>query len=104
MLDPEFGLHKQALFWISVLIPVYLFVFTGLCVWRDYYLTFSEQGFAVFLSISKLPLGLLALSLPLGVLVTRIHSTKQTAEQINQAKTNENNRLEEKKKKRRGLL
>lgn len=81
-LHPEKGLSSQSLFWISIITPFNYFLFLGLLAWKDYVLRLDAEGFKVFISISALPLGVLALALPLSVSVARFHSSKQTAKQI----------------------
>lgn len=81
-LNPEQGLHLQPLFWFSILTPFAVFLSFGVYAWEGFQLDFSYDGFENFIRLSKLPLGLLGLSLPLAVLVSRLHSTVQTATQI----------------------
>lgn len=76
------SLTKQGPFWLAIVIPVLLFLITGFPVWKDYTLDFSEKSYENFLTISKLPLYLLSLSIPLVAIVAHIHRTIQTAEQI----------------------
>ena len=81
-LKPEKGLALQPLLWISMLSPLILFFYFGYFVWKDYTISLSYDGFDNFIKISKLPLGILAISLPLSALIIRIHSTHQAAIQI----------------------
>lgn len=81
-LEPSTGLLAQPAFWLSLAVPfLYALIFGGV-VWCDYSLDLSERGFGIFLDISKLPFAFAALSIPLGALVARAHSTAQTAAQI----------------------
>lgn len=80
--DASHGLGSQPLFWITIIYPIGLFFSTGFWAWYGYNLDISEDGFIKFVEISKLPLGLLGLSIPLAVLTARLHGTKQTALQI----------------------
>ncbi|MGM8892084.1 hypothetical protein ACS8FA_14715, partial [Psychrobacter sp. 1Y1] len=80
--DATHGLARQPLFWVAIVYPIGLFFFTGLYAWAGTNFDISATGFNQFIEISKLPLGLLALSLPLAVLTARLHGTKQTAMQI----------------------
>ncbi|WP_172971759.1 hypothetical protein, partial [Salinivibrio sp. VYel6] len=58
----------------------------------EYSLSFSAKGYGTFLKISALPIGISSLSIPLGVLIGRLHGTKQTALQISEAQaTNRTN-------------
>lgn len=85
-LNPDYGLAKQLLFWMAVLIPVIYFVEFGSIAWTDYKPSLDKEGFDKFLEISKLPILLLSLSIPLTALVAKLHSTAQTARQIEKNK------------------
>ncbi len=82
-LHPEEGLSKQGMFWIAIFLPISMFLTTGAFAWWGCEFSLSSPGYINFFIISKLPLGLLALAFPLGLMVTRIHGTEQTASQIN---------------------
>ncbi|EDW4513151.1 hypothetical protein YX86_002852, partial [Salmonella enterica subsp. enterica] len=79
-------LTKQALFWSSIRIPFISFIYFGLFSWANYKFQFNQEGFNNFISISKLPLGLLSLCIPFVAIVNNIHRTIQTDEQIQQTK------------------
>ncbi|KQH85757.1 hypothetical protein AMR76_10755 [Vibrio furnissii] len=81
-LNPNLGLDRQPIFWIAVLFPVLLAVGLGIPLWSEYTLEFSAPAYLRFMELSQLPLTVSALSIPLGVLVGRIHGTKQTSLQI----------------------
>ena len=81
-LHSDDGLVKQPLFWWSIFAPASYFAATGAVCWNGYGVSISAQGFATFISISALPLALLSMAIPLGVVVARFHSTEQTAKQI----------------------
>ncbi|HFG9608431.1 TPA: hypothetical protein ACIUCP_004776, partial [Salmonella enterica subsp. enterica serovar Typhimurium] len=57
----------------------------GIICWYGHTLRIDSTGFNNFLSISKLPLALLSLSLPFGVVVNNVHRTIQTDKQIKEA-------------------
>lgn len=82
-LHPEYGLAKQGpfIFWTSI--PIFYFLVSGVLSWHGHTIDISAQGFGVFFEISKLPLMLLAFSLPIAALISRLHGTRQSAEQIN---------------------
>ncbi len=80
--DANHGLGSQPWFSMAIVYPVGLFFSTGIWAWRGLELDISANGFNQFIELSKLPLGLLALSIPLAVLTARLHGTKQTALQI----------------------
>jgi hypothetical protein len=81
-LNPESGLDRQPLFWMAILTPLLVAIGFGIPIWLDCSFEFSEEAYTHFLNISKLPLAISAISIPLGVLVGRIHGTKQTSLQI----------------------
>ncbi|WP_445427375.1 hypothetical protein [Alishewanella sp. HL-SH05] len=76
------GLAGQGLLWVSILSPFLYFLALGAISWSGHSISLTSDGLKVFLSISAMPLGALSLSLPLSVLVSRMHATKQTAKQI----------------------
>lgn len=81
-LHPELGLMKQGLLWLVMLAPILYFLGTGFLAWQDYDVLLNAEGFQTFLQISVLPLALLSLAIPLSVLISRLHSTEQSAKQI----------------------
>ncbi|MBD1576924.1 hypothetical protein HC723_10835 [Vibrio sp. S11_S32] len=81
-LHPELGLIKQGLLWLVILAPILYFLGTGFLAWQDYDVLLNAEGFNTFLHISVLPLALLSLAIPLSVLISRLHSTEQSAKQI----------------------
>lgn len=78
-------LTKQPLFVAAILIPFASFTTFGIISWLGHNLQLDAEGLNNFLNISKLPLGLLSLSIPLGVIVSNIHRTIQTDTQIREA-------------------
>ncbi|QEQ86076.1 hypothetical protein F1602_01565 [Pseudomonas putida] len=89
-LHSDESLIRQKLFWISLSVPVALFVSFGIVCWKGYQLDLSSSGISTFLTISTFPLALLSAAIPLGVVVASFHSTQQTAEQIRQASLKNN--------------
>lgn len=81
-LDPQTGLERQPLFWICIFIPILIALGLGIPVWSKYNLAFSNEAYSTFLEISKLPLGISSLSIPLAVLIGKLHGARQTAEQL----------------------
>lgn len=79
------NLFNQPLFWISIIIPLYLFLSIGFWSWQGHSINFTSDGFNNFLTISKLPLLFLASSVPLTSIVNNIHRTIQTEKQILEA-------------------
>ncbi|RMO87105.1 hypothetical protein ALQ32_00950 [Pseudomonas syringae pv. tagetis] len=76
------GLVSQRLLWLVIIAPVLLAISLGMWVWADYVLDLSEEGFKKFGSISLLSFAVMSLALPLAGLVSKFHSTQQTAKQI----------------------
>lgn len=78
--------HEQLLrqnpFWIAILVPFFSFLYFGLLAWVGHSPQFDSKGMGNFLEISKLPLLILSLTLPLGALTANIHRTFQTKKQI----------------------
>lgn len=81
-LYPEYGLIKQAPLWFSIVIPFLYFIVLGFFAWKDYEPSLNTKGLETFWNISKIPFLVLSSSIPLAGLVSRIHSTEQTAKQI----------------------
>lgn len=89
-LRPEFGLSTQPALWLAILIPISYFLCLGGFIWAGRTPEISSDGIRNFLNISALPLGILSLAIPLAGLVARLHSTQQSATQINTAKLKNN--------------
>jgi len=81
-LHEDRGLAEQGLLWVSISTPILYFFFLGAISWSGHSISLTTDGLKLFWSISALPLGVLSLALPLSVLVSRLHATKQTAKQI----------------------
>lgn len=81
-LDANSGLLDQPLFQVGMLVPIFLFVSFGSIVWWGYSVDLSATGLDTFIKLSKLPLALLSLVVPIGAIISSFHSTKQTAVQI----------------------
>ena len=95
-LDPLRGLSGQALFWVSIFVPFVLFLCLGWFSWAGCSFELSSNSFTNFITVSKLPISILALSLPFGLTVTRMHGTKQTAQQMRQSESQVNKLATEK--------
>lgn len=78
------SLLEQPLFWASIALPLSISIFLGLFVWIDKIHSFeiTSHGYYRFLEISKLPLLVLAASVPLASIVNNLHRTIQTEKQI----------------------
>lgn len=81
-LNERFGLAHQGLLWLSIAVPVSLGLCLGGWAWWGYTVSLSSSGFKVFVEISIVPLAVMSLALPVAGLVSRFHSTKQAAKQI----------------------
>lgn len=86
LLNPEQGLAHQRPLWLGLLVPFLYFAILGLFTWPLSNPSISSDGFNNFLSISKLPIAILALSMPIAVLISRLHATQQTALQISETR------------------
>ncbi|EEN9676454.1 hypothetical protein G4023_002311, partial [Salmonella enterica subsp. enterica serovar Paratyphi A] len=78
-------LTHQPLFKAALTIPIISFFLLGFVAWNGHDFQIDTEGFNNFLNISKLPLAVLSLSIPLGVVVNNIHRTIQTDKQIKEA-------------------
>lgn len=75
-------LTKQPLFWGAIFWPASASLALGSKVWLNRTLDFSPNGYETFIEISKLPLGVLALTIPVTAVIAAIHRSIQTAKQI----------------------
>lgn len=78
-------LTHQPLFKAALIIPIISFLLLGAVVWGGHSFQIDSDGFNTFLNISKLPLAILSLSIPFGVIVNNVHRTIQTDKQIKEA-------------------
>jgi hypothetical protein len=81
-MHPDQGLVRQGLLWLSILVPFFYGLGAGVIIWGSYEISLTPEGLATFVKISAIPLALFSLSLPLTILVSRLHATAQTANQI----------------------
>lgn len=75
-------LLKQRPFQVALIVPFFSFLYFGVMSWWGHTPKFDSEGMSVFLDISKLPLLILSLTLPLGALTANIHRTYQIKRQI----------------------
>lgn len=80
--DTSKGLISQGLLWLSITTPIFVALSLGAWIWPSYEVLISSKGFKNFIEISILPLAVMSISLPLAGLISRFHSTQQTAKQI----------------------
>lgn len=92
-LTPDEGLDKQFIFWLVIVLPILVAISLGIPVWIEYSFGLNESAYNTFIIVSKLPLGIASLAIPLGVLVGRLHGTKQTALQIQHTKQDNKTKL-----------
>lgn len=85
-INPEQGLERQFLFWLAIILPISLALILGIIALKDYSLAFNTNAYNTFLDISKLPIGLSSLAIPLAILVGKLHGSRQTAMQIDNTK------------------
>lgn len=76
------SLHRQPVFWVTVMWSTSAFLLFGSEVWFNYMPSTTEAGYTKFLEISKLPLGILASGLAAAAFIASIHRSIQTAKQI----------------------
>lgn len=86
----EIALHKNSLFWLATLIPVFLASCFAYPLTEGLRFSGTVEGYAYFISVFKLPLWIASGSLILGVTVSRFHSSEQRAITIKQS-INQNN-------------
>jgi len=81
--SPHRPLYCEWLFWASILVPILigmLMILTTLPT--RYTFAWTADGFNHFLELSKLPLGIASLSIPLGTIAAVMHRSAQTSKQI----------------------
>lgn len=88
------SLTSQWSFWLAVAAPIALFLFFGSFSWAGKVFRFDQEGFDEFIRISKLPLGFLATIIPSVAVVSSMHRSIQTAEQIKHAEEKKNEEKE----------
>lgn len=93
----EESLHKQWLFWLAILFPLFSSLYFMLTLGFGYPSNIDIDGFNNFLNMHKFSLGLLTLSPILGAFVVSAHRSYQTDIQIKTAKE----QLEQAQKKNR---
>ena len=81
------SLLSQGMFWVTIWVPLFSFLFFGSYAWQYYDVDLNAKGLDTFIEISKLPLGLLSLSIPLVAIVSSVHRSIQTEAQISSAMT-----------------
>lgn len=90
ILNPQKNLWHQPLFWLVIISPIIFSFSFGAPIWSNYEIDISSTGYDKFIEISKLPLAILALCIPLGALIAKVFSSSQAAAQIveNERKNN----------------
>lgn len=78
-------LFRQPLLWIVLLLPTSYALIFGCVVWKDFTLEVSAEGIARFFDISKHSIFILSPSIPLAILVSRMHASLQTKHQIDES-------------------
>ncbi|EOV9646855.1 hypothetical protein ACN5LT_001074 [Cronobacter malonaticus] len=81
----EQPLFKQKIFTAALIMPLLSFLTFGTIAWIGHKPQLDAEGLNNFIEISKLPLAMLSLAVPLGVVVNNIHRTIQTSAQIHEA-------------------
>ncbi|MFJ5442666.1 hypothetical protein [Pectobacterium sp. CHL-2024] len=78
----EKRLSQQWIFRLAIAIPFGISLLLCIPLWFETTFDFSSAGYAKFLSIFSLPIGVLSLSIPLVAIVAHIHRTIQTEVEI----------------------
>ncbi|TAJ02708.1 hypothetical protein [Pectobacterium versatile] len=78
----EKRLSQQWVFRLAIAIPFAISLLLCIPLWFETTFDFSSAGYAKFLSMFSLPIGVLSLSIPLVAIVAHIHRTIQTEKQI----------------------
>lgn len=86
-LDANKPLHHHGLFWLAALMPPIIGTAISISVMHTYEFCWCHEGLNFWTENNKLPLGIMALGIPFGVMVGSFHKTKQTAEQIRQTQS-----------------
>ncbi|MBA5600748.1 hypothetical protein H1224_06680 [Pectobacterium aroidearum] len=81
------SLISQKLFLGAIFVPFLSFLYFGFFAWKGHSVDMSSEGLNTFIMISKLPLGLLSLSIPFVAIITSLHRSIQTATQISSTNT-----------------
>lgn len=89
-LNPNKPLHKHWLFWWVAVSPPLIGAGISLSVMHTYNPCWTAECLNTWVESNKLPIGIMALGIPFGVMVGSFHRTLQTAEQIAQTKSNNN--------------
>ncbi|MDY4326471.1 hypothetical protein SOV88_19620 [Pectobacterium brasiliense] len=82
----EKRLSQQWVFRLAIAIPFTISFFLCIPLWFETTFDFSSTGYAKFLSMFSLPIGVLSLSIPLVAIVAHIHRTIQTEVQIQESR------------------
>lgn len=79
----EKPLHEQSLFWISLLTPIFAFIFFAIPYLYEYKFSFNSiSNLKTFLNLLKEPFWVLASTVPVVALIASAHRSIQTNEQI----------------------
>ncbi len=82
-INPLEKITSQPLFWLCISLPVTLGLMLGFPVWIKYSLGYDAEAYATFIEISALPLGFILCAMYLVHVLLRVHSSSQTAQQLN---------------------
>ncbi|MCW2487279.1 hypothetical protein J5069_15380 [Candidatus Symbiopectobacterium sp. NZEC127] len=78
----EKRLSQQWIFRLAIAIPFTISFLLCIPLWFETTFDFSSSGYARFLLMYSLPIGVLSLSIPLVAIIAHIHRTIQTEKQI----------------------
>ncbi|MBQ4798262.1 hypothetical protein J8L73_03760 [Pseudoalteromonas sp. MMG006] len=85
---PKKSLHENVIFWWATLTPLSLSLLLAVLLIPELNFEISVKGYKYFLTAFSLPLGIASISIILGVMVGRFHSSKQSAISISQNESN----------------
>jgi len=85
--DPSKSLFELKVFWFTVIFIIILALFPTFTIMLNNSLVcdLSADGWNYFVSAFKVPLGILALLIPVGALLAANHRSEQTKKQIEEA-------------------
>lgn len=81
-IDPEKKITDQPIFWLFISYPTVIALNLAIPLWIKYDLEFNAEAYTRFIDISALPLGFVLCAMYLVHVLIRIHSSSQTAQQL----------------------
>ena len=81
-IDPEKKITDQPIFWLFITYPTVVALNLAIPLWIKYDLEFNAEAYTRFIDISALPLGFVLCAMYLVHVLIRVHSSSQTAQQL----------------------